>query len=47
MRLIVRRNARIRGDKDGRLAKLPLRNFPQNQIWCAPVALAGDLVAWM
>src|SRR3954451_5939399 len=38
---------RIRAAKDTGLANLPLHDFAQNQIWCAIVALAGDLTAWM
>jgi hypothetical protein len=38
---------RIRCAKDTGLANLPLRDFTQNQIWCAIVALACELTAWM
>ncbi len=38
---------RIRIAKDTGLRALPLHDFAQNQIWCAVVALAGDLLAWM
>jgi hypothetical protein len=38
---------RIRCTKDTGLANLPLHDFAQNQIWCAIVALAADLTAWM
>jgi hypothetical protein len=38
---------RIRGLKDSGLANLPLHDFAANRIWCAIVALAGDLIAWM
>jgi hypothetical protein len=38
---------RIRAAKDTGLANLPLHDFAQNQIWCAIVALAGELTAWM
>lgn len=38
---------RIRIAKDTGLANLPLHAFAQNQIWCAIVALAADLTAWM
>src|SRR3954470_3792913 len=38
---------RIRCAKDTGLANLPLHDFDQNQIWCALVALAADLLAWM
>lgn len=37
---------RIRCAKDTGLANLPLHDFAQNQIWCAIVALASDLIAW-
>ncbi|MBL7502515.1 IS1380 family transposase [Frankia sp. CNm7] len=37
---------RIRGAKDTGLTNLPLHDFAQNQIWCALVALALDLIAW-
>jgi hypothetical protein len=33
--------------KDTGLTNLPLHDFAQNQIWCAIVALAADLLAWM
>lgn len=38
---------RIRIAKDTGLRNLPLKAFAQNQIWCAIVALATDLLAWM
>lgn len=38
---------RIRNAKDTGLRALPLHDFAQNQIWCAVLTLAGDLVAWM
>jgi hypothetical protein len=38
---------RIRGAKDTGLANLPLHDFAQNQIWCAVVALACEITAWM
>ncbi|MGH3862261.1 IS1380 family transposase, partial [Actinokineospora sp.] len=38
---------RIRAAKDTGLRNLPLHDFTQNQIWCAIVALASDLTAWM
>ena len=38
---------RIRIAKDTGLRALPLHDFTQNQIWCALVALAADLLAWM
>jgi hypothetical protein len=43
----ARAEDRIRAAKDSGLTNLPLHDFAQNQIWCAVVALAGDLVAWM
>jgi len=38
---------RIRIAKDTGLANLPLHGFAANQIWCAIIALAVDLTAWM
>jgi hypothetical protein len=38
---------RIRVAKDTGLMNLPLHDFAQNQIWCAIVALAVELTAWM
>jgi Transposase DDE domain group 1 len=38
---------RIRLAKDTGLTNLPLYGFAQNQIWCALVALACELTAWM
>ena len=38
---------RIRVAKDTGLANLPLHSFNQNQIWCAIVALACELIAWL
>ncbi|PZS19812.1 MAG: IS1380 family transposase [Pseudonocardiales bacterium] len=38
---------RIRIAKDTGLMNLPLHDFTQNQIWCAIVALAVELTAWM
>jgi hypothetical protein len=38
---------RIRTAKDTGLTNLPLHDFTQNQIWCAIVALACELIAWM
>nr|NLI49819.1 IS1380 family transposase [Propionibacterium sp.] len=38
---------RIRLAKDTGLTNLPLYSFTQNQIWCAIVALACELTAWM
>ena len=43
----ARAEDRIRCAKDTGLANLPLHDFAQNQIWCALVALAGNLTAWM
>ena len=43
----ARAEDRIRAAKDTGLANLPLHDFAQNQIWCAIVALATDLLAWM
>ncbi len=38
---------RIRAAKDTGLTNLPLHDFAQNQIWCAIVALAVEITAWM
>ena len=38
---------RIRCAKDTGLNNLPLHDFTQNEIWCAIVALACKLTAWM
>jgi hypothetical protein len=38
---------RIRAAKDTGLRNLPLHDFAQNQIWCAIVALACEITAWM
>jgi hypothetical protein len=38
---------RIRIAKDTGLTNLPLHDFAQNQIWCAIVALAVELTAWL
>src|SRR3954454_21224189 len=43
----ARAEDRIRCAKDTGLANLPLHDFDQNQIWCAIVALACELTAWM
>jgi hypothetical protein len=43
----ARAEDRIRNAKDSGLTNLPLHDFDQNQIWCAIVALAADLTAWM
>jgi len=38
---------RIRTAKDTGLNNLPLASFAANQIWCAVVALAAEITAWM
>ena len=38
---------RIRLAKDTGLGNLPLASFAANQIWCAVVALAAEITAWM
>jgi hypothetical protein len=38
---------RIRCAKDTGLMNLPLHDFAQNRIWCAIVALACELTAWL
>ena len=38
---------RIRISKDTGLMSLPLQGFAQNRIWCAIVALAAEITAWM
>lgn len=38
---------RTRVAKDTGLRNLPLHDFTQNQIWCAIVALASELTAWI
>jgi hypothetical protein len=43
----ARAEDRIRCAKDTGLTNLPLHDFASNEIWCAVVALAGDLIAWM
>ena len=43
----ARAEDRIRAAKDTGLSNLPLHDFAQNEIWCALVAVAGDLLAWM
>ena len=43
----ARAEDRIRCAKDTGLANLPLHDFAQNQVWCAVVALACELTAWM
>jgi hypothetical protein len=43
----ARAEDRIRTAKDTGLRNLPLHDFTQNQIWCAIVALACELTAWI
>jgi hypothetical protein len=43
----ARAEDRIRVAKDTGLMNLPLHDFAQNQLWCALVALACELTAWM
>ncbi len=43
----ARAEDRIRGAKDTGLTNLPLFAFDQNRIWCALVALACELTAWL
>jgi hypothetical protein len=43
----ARAEDRIRCAKDTGLANLPLHDFAQNQVWCAIVALACEITAWM
>lgn len=43
----ARAEDRIRIAKDTGLANLPLHDLDQNRIWCALVALACELTAWM
>ena len=43
----ARAEDRIRCLKDSGLTNLPLHDFASNEIWCAVVALAGDLIAWL
>jgi hypothetical protein len=43
----ARAEDRIRCAKDTGLANLPLHDFASNEIWCALVALACELTAWM
>lgn len=38
---------RIRLGKDTGLRNMPLKGFDQNRIWCAIIALATDITAWM
>ncbi len=41
----ARAKDRIRCLKDSGLTNLPLHDFAHDQIWCAPVTLAADLLA--
>jgi len=43
----ARAEDRIRAAKDTGLTNLPLHDFNQNRIWCALVALACELTAWL
>jgi hypothetical protein len=43
----ARAEDRIRIAKDTGLRNLPLHGFAQNQLWCALVSIACELVAWM
>jgi Transposase DDE domain group 1 len=43
----ARAEDRIRSAKDTGLTNLPLHDFDQNRIWCAIVALACELTAWL
>ena len=43
----ARAEDRIRVAKDTGLANLPLFGFDQHRIWCAIVALARELTAWL
>jgi Transposase DDE domain group 1 len=43
----ARAEVRIRCAKDTGLTNLPLPAFAQNRIWCAIIALACELTAWM
>jgi hypothetical protein len=43
----ARAEDRIRAAKDTGLTNLPLPDLNQNRIWCAIVALACELMAWM
>lgn len=43
----ARAEDRIRAAKDTGLANLPLHDLDQNRIWCALVALACELTAWL
>jgi DDE family transposase len=43
----ARAEDRIRCAKDTGLMNLPLYDFDQNRIWCAIVALASEITAWL
>ena len=43
----ARAEDRIRISKDTGLRNLPLHSLDQNRIWCAVVALAVEITAWM
>ena len=43
----ARAEDRIRAAKDTGMMNLPLHDLDQNRIWCAIVALASELVAWL
>jgi hypothetical protein len=43
----ARAEDRIRCAKDTGLTNLPLHDLDQNRIWCAIVALACEITAWM
>jgi hypothetical protein len=43
----ARAEDRIRNAKDTGLTNLPLHDFDQNRIWCAVIAMACELIAWM
>ncbi|MGH3763437.1 IS1380 family transposase [Actinophytocola sp.] len=43
----ARAEDRIRCAKDTGLTNLPLHDFDQNKIWCAIIALACELTAWL
>ena len=42
----ARAEDRIRNAKDTGLTNLPLHRFAGNQIWCAVVVMASELIAW-
>ncbi len=43
----ARAEDRIRCAKDTGMMNLPLHDFDQNRIWCAIVALASEITAWL